>query len=124
MANHLTDCLADRAVRPTNRGERGVALLFAIFALLLLSAIAATLIFSSTTDSTVNGNYSTEEVACYGAKSGVEEVRARMIASNPTASMPVTYPACMPTTPTSPQRYVLNEGTRVCTTQPWNFTIN
>src|SRR5579862_1321942 len=119
MANQLTDCIANRAVRRTNGEERGVALFFAIFALLLLSAIAATLILSSATDTAINGNYRSEEVAYFGAKSGVEEVRARMMASNPNVSIPVTYPAFMPTTPTSPQLYVLNEGNQAGTVQPW-----
>ncbi len=119
MANHLTDCLANRAVRHTNRGERGVAMFFALFALLLLSAIAAALIFSSATDTAINDNYRSEEVAYYGAKSGVEEVRDRMMASNPNTSIPVTYPALLPTTATSPQLYVLNEGNQAGTVKPW-----
>ena len=120
MANQLTDCAANRAVRRTNAGERGVALFFAIFALLLLSAIAAALILSSATDSAINGNYRSEEVAYFGAKSGVEEVRDRMMVSNPNTSIPVTYPALMPITAASPQLYVLNEGNQAGTVQPWN----
>ena len=119
MANQLTDCVANRAVRRANSGERGVALFFAIFALLLLSAIAATLILSSATDSAIDGNYRSEEVAYFGAKSGVEEVRDRMMISNPNVSIPITYPALMPTTPASPQLYVLNEGNQAGTVQPW-----
>lgn len=119
MANQQTNRVANRAVRRTNSGERGVALFFAIFALLLLSAIAAALIFSSSTDSAIDGNYRAEEVAYYGAKSGVEEVRDRMMASNPNTPIPATYPAFMPTTPTSPQLYVLNEGNQPGTVQPW-----
>ena len=123
MANQLTDCVANRAARPTSSGEQGVALFFAIFALLLLSAIAATLILSSATDSAIDGNYRSEEVAYFGAKSGVEEVRDRMMASNPNTSIPVTYPALMPTTAASPQLYVLNEGNQAGTVQPWSLTI-
>lgn len=121
MANQLTKCLAHPPARRLNRGDRGVALFFAIFALLLLSAIAATLILSSATDTAINGNYRSEEVAYFGAKSGVEEVRDRMMASNPNVSLPVTYPAYMPTTPTSPQLYVLNEGNQPGTVQPWTL---
>lgn len=119
MANQLTGSVANRGIRRTNGGERGVALFFAIFALLLLSAIAATLILSSATDSAIDGNYRSEEVAYFGAKSGVEEVRDRMMASNPNVPIPTTYPADMPTTPTSPQLYVLNEGNQAGTVQPW-----
>lgn len=119
MANQLTECVAKRVVRRANRGERGVALFFAIFALLLLSAIAATLILSSATDSAIDGNYRSEEVAYYGAKSGVEEMRDRMMASNPNGSIPKNFPALLPTTPASPQLYLLNEGNQAGTVQPW-----
>src|SRR5579862_6247884 len=103
MANQLTDCIANRAVRRTNGEERGVALFFAIFALLLLSAIAAALILSSSTDTAINGNYRSEEVAYYGAKSGIEEVRDRLMSSNPNGPIPT---ALLPTTAASPQVYV------------------
>jgi Tfp pilus assembly protein PilX len=120
MANQPTNRTTSRPARRTH-GERGVALFFTIFALLLLSAIAAALILSSSTDTAINGNYRSEEVAYFGAKSGVEEVRDRMMASNPNVSIPVTYAADMPTTAASPQLYVLNEGNNPGTVQPWKL---
>src|SRR6185437_3405943 len=63
--------------------ERGIALFFAIFALLLLTAIGAALIFMSSTETSVNSNYRQEQVAYMGAKAGIEEARARMMASDP-----------------------------------------
>ena len=129
MANQLTSCTTNRSLAghmesllAGYQGERGVALFLAIFALLLLSGIAAALIFSSSTDTAINGNYRSEEVAYFGAKSGVEEVRDRMMASNPNVSIPVTYADVMPTTPTSPQLYILNEGNHPGTVQPWTAT--
>ncbi|MGA8872458.1 MAG: collagen-binding domain-containing protein [Candidatus Acidiferrales bacterium] len=129
MANQLTSCTTSRSARRTHgeparriHGERGVALFLSIFALLLLSGIAAALIFSSATDTAINGNYRSEEVAYFGAKSGIEEVRDRMMSSNPNFPIPVTYPTYMPTTPTSPQLYILNEGNHPGTVQPWTAT--
>ena len=126
MANQLTDHTTNRCARrnqgePARRshGESGVALFLTIFALLLLSGIAATLILASSTDTAINGNYRSEEVAYFGAKSGVEEVRDRMMASNPNVPIPTTYAAYMPTTSLSPQLYVLNEGNHPGTVQPW-----
>ena len=63
--------------------ERGVAMLFAILALMLLTAIGATLILMSTTETTINSNYRQEQVAYFGAKAGLEEARARMMAADP-----------------------------------------
>jgi hypothetical protein len=122
MANQRSNRIANRAARQPNREERGVALFFSIFALLLLSAIAATLILSSATDTAINWNYRSEEVAYFGAKSGVEEVRDRMITTNPNGNLPAT--GFLPTTPTSPMLYVMNEGTNGGTVQPWNLTIS
>src|SRR5690348_6774647 len=63
--------------------ERGVALFFSIFALLLLTAIGAALIFMASTETSVNSNYRQEQVAYLAAKAGIEEARARMMASDP-----------------------------------------
>src|SRR5579863_7009437 len=78
----------------SNCGERGIALFFAIFTLLLLTAITFSLIFLSNTESTVNSNYREEQIAYFAAKAGVEEARARMMASDPN---PITLPLTAPT---------------------------
>jgi Tfp pilus assembly protein PilX len=111
-----------------NKRERGVALIFAIFTLLLISAIAASLVFMSNTETSVNSNYRAERVSSFGAKSGMEEVRDRMgrpttdpnsllnllpgvLAGNP-------LPGVFPPAPNS-VLYVVNEGTAPGTVQPW-----
>ena len=63
-------------------GERGVALLVALLALLILSAIAATLITMSGTETTVNANYRSEETAFFAARAGLYEVTDRMMQGN------------------------------------------
>ncbi|HXC47805.1 MAG TPA: hypothetical protein VNU20_05905 [Candidatus Sulfotelmatobacter sp.] len=111
-----------------NKRERGVALLFAIFTLLLVSAIAASLVFVANTETSVNSNYRAERVSAFSAKSGMEEIRDRM--SLPTtdprslanllpgqlAGNPV--PAVFPPAANS-VLYVVNEGTAAGTVKPW-----
>jgi hypothetical protein len=55
-----------------------VAIFIVIFALLLLSAIAFTLIYSTNTETGVNWNYRQEEIAYFAARAGMEELRDRM----------------------------------------------
>src|SRR5258708_39588073 len=76
-----------------NNQERGVALLFALFTLLLISAIAVSLVFMTNTETSVNSNYRMERVSAFAAKAGAEEARDRMGAFNTTAQRPPTLPA-------------------------------
>jgi len=65
-----------------HHAEQGVALLIAIFALLLVSVVAIALIVSSGTDSALAGNYRSSASAYYAALAGLEEARGRLLASN------------------------------------------
>jgi len=84
-------------MRKTNRKqEQGVALLLALLALMLLSAIAAGMMFMSSTETSIGANFKSEEQAYFSARAGVEEVRDRMLVNNPNtinASLPTTLPA-------------------------------
>jgi hypothetical protein len=62
--------------------EKGVALLLSILALMLLTAIAMGMMYMSTTETTVNGNFKAEETQYFAARGGVEEVRDRMRQAN------------------------------------------
>ena len=66
-------------------GEAGIALLISIFILLLISVVAIALIVSSGTESALTGNYRSSTSVYYAALAGVEEVRARLRASDPNA---------------------------------------
>jgi Tfp pilus assembly protein PilX len=111
-----------------NKRERGVALVFAIFTLLLISAIAATLVFMTNTETSVNSNYRSERVSSFGAKSGMEEIRDRMALPPANANSLVNLlpglvagnpaPGVFPPAPNS-VLYVLNEGAAAGTVQPW-----
>jgi hypothetical protein len=62
----------------SRKSQRGVALLIAIFALLLIGGVATSLIVMSRTESAVTGNYRASTQAFYAAYAGLEEGRGRM----------------------------------------------
>ena len=94
--------------------ERGIALLFSLMALLILSAIAASMIFMSNTETAINANYRLEQRAYFAALGGMEEVRQRM-------SVPgsLILPAILPST-SGGVLYVLNPAGASDVVQPWN----
>ena len=73
-----------------SRRERGVALLIAIFALLLISVVGIALIVSSGTDSALARNYRSSSSAYYASLAGIEEARGRLLATD---SNPIVLPA-------------------------------
>ena len=64
-------------------GQRGSALLIAIFALMLISVVGIALLISTGTDSALAGNYRTSTAAYYAATAGLEEARGRLLTKNP-----------------------------------------
>src|SRR5215831_14233172 len=67
----------------SKKTQRGVALFLSIFALFLLTGIAAALLMMATSESSINSNYRSEQVAYFAAKAGVEEARARVMTADP-----------------------------------------
>jgi hypothetical protein len=65
------------------RTEAGVAMLIAMFALLLISVIAIALIVSSGTETALAKNYRTSTSAYYAGLAGLEEARGRLLWRNP-----------------------------------------
>ena len=63
--------------RARRNQEAGVALLIAIFALMLISVVAISLIVSAGTESALSGNYRSSTSAYYAATAGLEEGRGR-----------------------------------------------
>jgi hypothetical protein len=60
------------------RPERGFALFIAIFTLLLITAIAVSMLMLTNTDTNISTNFRDEQTAFFAAKAGLEEVRDRM----------------------------------------------
>ena len=87
--------------RKFSTDEQGSALLIALFALLLVSAIGFGMLMSSTTETSVNANYRDSQVAYFAARAGLEEARERLATDsdgNPISANPITPPAGMPST--------------------------
>lgn len=104
---------------PNRNRQRGIGLFLSIFALLLLTGIAAAMLLMATTDTSVNSNYRNEQIAYFGAKAGTEEARARMMSSDPHSlgSLPIN----VPTTSNNSIIYIINSGSGSAV-QPWSST--
>lgn len=105
------------------RSEAGIALLIAIFVLLLIGVMAIAMVVSSGTESALTGNYRSSTSVYYAALAGVEEVRARLRPSDPNSFSnlkPGTFlpPPGTPLAPCSPV-YVLNPAPGEAVT-PWD----
>jgi hypothetical protein len=64
--------------RGKHGAQRGVALFLTIFALLLLSAVAIAMLYSSDTETTISVNYRDKQGAIFGALAGLQEARDRI----------------------------------------------
>jgi hypothetical protein len=104
----------DRKLRRSS-GERGIALLIAIFVLLLISVVAIALLVSSGTETALGANYRSSSTAYYAALAGLEEVRGRLLPNNTnsiSSIIPSTFPLGQPI-------YVTNRLPGE-TIQPWD----
>lgn len=99
-----------------NRNERGIALIIALFALLLLSAIGLAMMYSSTTETSVNANFRDKQTAAYASMSGALEARDRLQPLNGD----IAAPTGTPSTSLANVIYIVNPlaGESV---QPWNY---
>src|SRR5713101_547673 len=124
MDTHLKESFTMKNL--TRNGERGVALFFSIFALLLLTAIAAALIFMANTETQINSNYRQEQMAYFAAKAGIEEARARMMPSDPNTINigGAALPTFAPTTANNSVIYIVNPGSTAGSVQPWGSSAN
>ena len=81
-------------MQSNSSGERGIALFVALFALLIVTAVALGMVFQAGTETSINGNYRDDQLAFYAAKAGLEEARDRMRAN---AGAGITITASLPT---------------------------
>jgi hypothetical protein len=114
--------------------ESGVALLLAIFTLLLLTAMGLSLLCAADLETSIAANYRDKQVSIYSALSGLQEARDRLI---PSRCDPVLYPvspftACpdpaldtrslgVPSTSNNGVLYILNPLSGE-TVAPWDYT--
>jgi hypothetical protein len=71
------------AARGRGKRQRGIAMILAIFSMMLLSAIAIGMLLMTDSESTVNANYRDAQRAYFEARAGIEEARARLEANDP-----------------------------------------
>src|SRR5579864_836739 len=107
--------------KPNPSPERGVALFFVIIALMLLTAIAAGLMFMTDTETGINANYKQEQQAYFNAKAGLEEVRDRMRGgvANTLSGLPPLVTPNIPPTAAGGVLYLVNQGTDPVAVTPW-----
>jgi YD repeat-containing protein len=102
------------------RNERGIALLLALFALVVVTSIGLGMMFLSDTETAVNANFRDEQTAYYAAKAGLEEARDRMQVGA-TNSVNASLPAALPGNASS-VLYITNPSASDSTIQPWLST--
>lgn len=91
------------------RTQEGIALLIAIFVLLLISVVAIALLVSSGTETALGANYRSSSTVYYAALAGLEEARGRLLPKNPNffgAAVPSPFPLGPANAPTA--LYMLN----------------
>jgi hypothetical protein len=98
------------------RAEEGIALLIAIFVLLLISVVAIALLVSSGTETALGSNYRASSTVYYAALAGLEEARGRLLPKNPSYFGLSVIP---PALPVGQAVYVINalQGETVA---PWD----
>lgn len=97
--------------------ERGIALLIAIFVLLLISVVAIALLVSSGTETALGANYRSSSAVYYAALAGLEEARGRLLQKNPNSIASYNGPGLLPSTNTTV--YILNPSSGENVT-PWD----
>ncbi len=83
-------------IKTRRRPQEGIALLIAIFVLLLISVVAIALLVSSGTETALGANYRSSSTVYYAALAGLEESRGRLLTKNPNhfnaAVIPTPFP--------------------------------
>src|SRR5262245_19058134 len=94
--------------------ERGIALLVTVFALLLLSVIGLSMMYSTNMETNINSNYRDKQAATYAAMAGLQEARDRVRPYDPTLPVPlgrIVPPAGLPTLGSHNIIYIINPTT-------------
>ncbi len=90
------------------QAERGVALVIAIFTLMLISVVATALILMAGTETAMKGNYKSAMHAFYDAKAGLEEGRGRLWTGNPNSIANCVFPIPGQMMPMNRVCYIVN----------------
>jgi len=106
------------------RKQRGIALLLTIFGLLLLTAVAVAMLYSSNSETLIAVNYRDKQVATYAALSALEEGRQRIHPTFGDLTTAGYVPTQTPTTTNGAVLYILNpdttNGETAASIAPWD----
>jgi len=111
----------------SRRSESGFALFVAIFTLLLITAIAVSMLMLTNTDTSISANFRDEQTAFFASKAGLEEVRDRLRIGAPNSLNAVLPGAATPSSaPPIPGQtggvlYITNQALSGETIAPWNI---
>jgi len=110
------------------REERGFALILTIFGLLLLTAVAMAMMFSSDAETSIAVNYRDSQNASYAAVSAVQEARDRIHPLFGDLAVAGFVPTKIPDSAGGTVLYIINPNKEfketVNTIAPWKATIN
>ncbi len=108
-----------------DRKERGIALLLTIFGLLLITAVAMAMLYSSDSETTISVNYRDKEAGTYAALSGLQEARDRLQPLTGDLATGGLAPTALPGPANGQVLYLVNPGPgeTVATVAPWKATI-
>jgi hypothetical protein len=106
----------------SSQHQRGIALFLAVFALVLLSAIAMGLMYMGDIETAINYNYRDSQQAFYASKAGIEEARERMMPANTSPTL-IIGPNYVPSVSNPGQVTYLLNPTDSETDSPWLLTL-
>lgn len=132
MTNHISSVndIPTRRLSVGRREQKGVALLLTIFGLLLLTAVAAAMMFSSDSETQIAMNYRDSQVAGYAAVAGLQEARDRIHPVFGDLAIAGYLPSDAPDagTPGAYVLYIINPNPHnnetVASISPWLATVN
>jgi len=88
--------------------QSGIALLLAIFVLLLVCVVGIAMLAASGTETSLSGNYRSATAVYYAALSGLEEGRSRLLPQSPNSLSPAYIPPFGSTLPLGHAIYITN----------------
>lgn len=99
-----------------SRKQKGIALLICVFALLLVTGIALSLLGMADTETAINANYRDSQKAYFSALGGIQEARVRLLSGS------TTIPVGMPSGSNATGVYYILNSNGSDDIQPWTTT--
>src|SRR5438552_3713360 len=98
----------------SKRNQSGVAMIIALFALLLLSVVGLGMMYSTNMETTINSNYRDKQGVFYAALAGLQEARDRL---HTTTTGSITPPTALPVSGLANVTYIVADASTI---KPWD----